>query len=502
MKEQGSGPELSCREQPIVVAIDLGAESCRVSLLRWNDHRPEVVIVHRFPNGPTQRGNELRWDMDAIWDGIEEGLRRSADLASGEIASIAVDGWAVDYVLLDDEGQASAPPFCYRDLRTVVAEEEAHRKISVERLYALTGVQRLRFNTIYQLYADKLSGKSTSTPWINLPEYILYRLGGRRVSEYTNATHTGLVNIRTKTWCEEIFAALELDITAAPELVSPGTEIGKLRGPLASLPAFQNTLLIAPACHDTASAIAGIPASGSEWGYISSGTWSLVGAVLPVACTSADAYEHNFTNLGAAGGEICFHTNVNGMWLIKQCMSYWCEQDHSLEIEAVVAAAEKLAPPDALLQVDDPELLLPGNMPQRINRQRRRYKLAELTESPSAAPVFANLIFHSLAARYAEVLSSVREITGRELREIYVVGGGSRNRFLNRLTEETTGLRVSPGHVESSTIGNFSIQLAVLNRQGAPASPSAEDINSWALMFKDAEFIQAMRTVEVKPAKR
>jgi rhamnulokinase len=489
MTDENSEALPSQRQRCTVVAIDLGAESCRVSLLRWNGPLPEMVIVYRFPNGPVQHGNELRWNLDAIEAGVEEGLRRSAALAPEGIDAVAVDGWAVDYVRLDREGRAIAAPFCYRDERTVAAEEKAHREISVEKLYKLTGVQNLRFNTVYQLYADRLSGAYADVPWINLPEYVLHKLGGRRVSEYTNATHTSLVDVQTKSWCEEIFAALDLDIFSAPELVLPGTEIGKLSGTLANLPAFRDTRLIAPACHDTASAIAGISTSGSEWAYISSGTWSLVGTVLPSACTGNGAFEHGFTNLGAAGGKICFHTSVNGMWLIKQCMLHWLEQGHSLEIDEIIAAAEKLPPPAAVLRVDDPELLLPGNMPERINKQRRRHGSAAISESPSAAPVFANLIFHSLAARYAEVLSSLSAITGRTLHEICIVGGGSRNQFLNRLTEEASGLRVSVGHVESSTIGNFAIQLSALNRQERSTPLSAREISSWTQVLNGAKCV-------------
>ena len=466
-------------ERRAVVAIDLGAESCRVSLLRGNGDAPEVTLAHRFPNGPVQCGNDLRWDLDAIWSGINEGLRRAAALAPEGIASIGVDGWAVDYVRLSPDGKPLAPPFCYRDPRNAAAEAHALQKISAERLYRLTGVQSLSFNTVYQLCADNAAGISPSAPWINLPEYILYRLGGRKVSEYTNATHTGLVDLNTKNWCPEIFSALGLDLAAAPELVPSGTYLGRLSGPLAALPAFCNTRLIAPACHDTASAIAGIPAGHSNWAYISSGTWSLVGAVLPRACAEDNARQRGFTNLGAAGGGVCYHVNVNGMWLLSQCMKRWREQGASLELDSLIADAEKLPPPGPLLQVDDPELLLPGDMPHRINLQRGRLGLAALPESPSSAPAFASLIFHSLAARYAEILSALPTRPN----EVFIVGGGSRNQFLNRLTEQAAGIRVSTGQVESSTIGNFAIQLAALNQ---PTQPNAENIAFWARVLKDA----------------
>jgi rhamnulokinase len=443
-------------------------------------------MVHRFANGPLQFGDELRWDLDTICAGVEEGLRRCADLAPEGIASIAVDGWAVDYVRLDAQGRPSALPFCYRDQRTVAATDQVHRKLSADRLYSLTGIQSLRINTIYQLYADQMVGSPSNEPWLNLPEYVLYHLGGRRVAEYTNATHAGLVHAQTKTWCAEIFHALDLAPSAAPEIVPPGTDVGILRGPLANLPAFRNTRLIAPACHDTASAIAGIAAEGNAWAYISSGTWSLVGAVLDTPLTGNNAREHNFSNLGAATGGICFHRNINGMWILKQCIETWSEC--RFDPAELAAAAERLPVPDALLSLDDPGLLMPGNMPALINGQLRQRGFGVIPEAPEAAPVFANLIFHSLAARYAEVLSDLREVTGREFQQIHIVGGGSRNRFLNHLTEKTTGLKVFAGHVESSTIGNFAIQMAVLNRpMGDASNLTARQISEWAALLKNTQ---------------
>lgn len=472
------------QERRAIVAIDLGAESCRVSLLRWLDLSPQVIIVHRFPNGPMQSGNELRWDLNAICAGVEEGLARCAYLAPEGITSIAVDGWAVDYVRLDAQGCPSPLPFCYRDQRTAEAEERVHRKLSADYLYSLTGIQNLRINTIYQLYADRIAGLPASMPWLNLPEYVLYRLGGRRISEYTNATHTGLLDARTKTWCKEIFNALDLDLSAAPELVPPGTDVGTLRGPLADLPEFRSTRLIAPACHDTASAIAGIASKGDPWAYISSGTWSLAGALLDAPLTSSDAHERGFSNLGAAGGRICFHCNVNGMWILKQCIDSW--RDRNFDPADLAAAAERLPPPEALLHLDDPDLLLPANMPARINAQLQRRGFAAIPQTSEAAPAFASLIFHSLAARYAEVLSGLREVTGREFQQIHIVGGGSRNHFLNILTEKATRLKVSAGHIESSTIGNFAIQLAALEQLECVArSPTARQIAEWAGILKN-----------------
>jgi rhamnulokinase len=478
MTPEGAGAP---QEKLATVAVDLGAESCRVSLLRWSGGSPRITLVHRIANGPVAQGEQLRWNLQAICAGVEEGLRRCARIAVEGIASIAVDGWATDYVRLNGEGVASADPFCYRDPRTIAAERAVHERIDVHRLYALTGLQRLRFNTVYQLYADQMAGIPASVPWINLPEYVLYRLGGRRVAEYTNATHTGLVSVAAKTWCAEVFDAVGLDPAAAPELVPPGTVLGVLRGPLADLPALRSTRLIAPACHDTASATAGIPGSTDESGFISSGTWSLVGSLLDRPCNTPQAFEKDFTNQGAVAGRISFHKNVNGMWLLRQCIEHWNGLGRQWSVPELIAQADGLAPPDQVFNVDEGELMLPGNVPARINEQRRQAGLDPLSEAAENAPAFTSLILHSLAARYAEVFRDLTAVTGKRLRQLYIVGGGSRNALLNRLTQDATGLEVRCGYVESATIGNLAIQLAVGDGAAhAQRSPDAKEIQRWA----------------------
>jgi rhamnulokinase len=466
------------------IAVDLGAESCRVSLLRWQEGEPEITLVHRFSNAPRENEGGLHWDLTMIEAGLEVGLRRCAAIASEGIRSIAVDGWAVDYVRVDADGVALADPFCYRDERTVKAERALHRKIGAERLRELTGVQLIRINTLYQLYADQLQGLPEGRQWLNLPEYILSRWGGARVAEHTNATHTQMVELYQRQWCREIFNAAHLDLAGAAKIVPPGTEVGKLNGTLAELPGLRDTVLIAPACHDTASAIAGIPATGNDWAYISSGTWSLVGTLLEQPRNGEAAAEENFTNLGAVGGRICFHKNVNGMWLIRQCIEKWVVDGRTWTVPELVAAAERIAKPHGLLDVDDPDLLLAERMPQRINAQRVRKGLEALDESPENAPVFASLIFHSLAARYARVLERVAFHSGKRLKRLFVVGGASQNDYLNRLTKEATGLELFRGAAESSTVGNFAVQLAVLEgSRDAVTGAYAEQVSRWAGLF-------------------
>jgi rhamnulokinase len=468
-------------DQRALIAVDLGAESCRVSLLRWVDRKAVVELVHRFANAPREVDGELRWDLTMIEAGLEYGLRKCAEIASEGVRSIAVDGWAVDYVWVDTDSKALADPFCYRDQRTVDAEWSLHRKISPRRLRELTGIQLMRINTLYQLHADASQRRLGELQWLNLPEYILSRLGGACVAEHTNATHTQMMELDSRQWCREIFQAADLDLACAPKLVPPGTEVGRLTGPLAELPTLRDTTLIAPACHDTASAIAGIPATGDDWAYISSGTWSLVGTLLEEPRNDATAREENFTNLGAVGNRICFHKNVNGMWLIRQCIEKWAEDGRVWTVPEIVAAAEKVVKPDGLLDVDDADLLLAGHMPQRINAQRVRKGFVPLDESPANAPAFASLIFHSLAARYASVLERVAFHSGKKLSRLFVVGGASQNDFLNRLTQEATGLELFRGSTESATLGNFAVQLAVLEgKRDAVSGASVDLVSQWA----------------------
>jgi rhamnulokinase len=453
-----------------LVAVDLGAESCRVSLLSWVDRKPHITVVHRFPNAPRTVGDEgsLHWDLKMVEDGVWLGLERAAKMAPQGIRSIAVDGWGVDYVRLGNDGLPLADPYCYRDIRTVAAEDYLHRHISAARMHEITAVTALRINTLYQLHADRLTNMPAGRGWIQLPEYLLYRLGGRPVSERTLAAHTQLVDVDKGTWSPEIFTAADLDISKAPEIVEPGTDVGQLSGPLAELPAYKATRLIAPATHDTASAIAGIPAVGDDWAYISSGTWSLVGALVKKPIRTAQAMAEGFTNLAGAGGLTCFHVNVNGMWLLRQSMVEWEKAGREFDVGWLVAEAEKQSAPAAIFH--------------RINTSLQRAGHAPLDESPEAAPAFANVIFHSLAARYKQVLENISGHTGKRLKRVFIVGGGSRNQYLNRLIAERTGFSVHCGSAESSTIGNFAIQMAVLAGHEAP---SAEVISEYATELAD-----------------
>jgi rhamnulokinase len=459
-------------DQRALVAIDLGAESCRVSLLRWSSDGPAIELVHRFPNHAIDRPDGLRWDIQHILSELERGLTACATIATEGIRSIAVDGWAVDYIRLDAQSNPVADPFCYRDQRTLTSEPQLHQRLSAERMRDITGIQLLRINTAYQLFADNETARPLR--WLNLPEYILHHLGGRPVSEHTNASHTQLLDLNGR-WSPEILAATDTLLETAPELVAPGTDLGALSGPLSSLPAFAHTRLLAPACHDTASAVASIPDTNDDWAYISSGTWSLVGTVLTAPINTQLARSENFTNLRGVDNTFCFHKNVNGMWLLRQCLEAWnhAPTQTPLTITHLIHEAATIPPRNYTLDIDDPDLVLPGHMPDRINEQLRRRGLPELDPTPHHAPELASFLFHSLAARYAEVLLNVATITGKNLQRLYIMGGGSQNELLNRLTAEATGLEVIRAGTECSTLGNFAAQLAALEPIHQPRPTAA-----------------------------
>ncbi len=465
-------------QEPARVAIDLGAESCRVSLLRWEGGKPRIEVVHRIPNGPVHRDDSLRWPIDAILAGLEQGLRKAAIAAPEGIASIGVDSWGVDYVRLAPDGRPLQEPFCYRDERTIATKDAADRMIAPFDLYQITGVLPLRINTVYQLLADPAAGIDAHAPWVMMPEFVLYSLGARRVSEYTHATHTGLVDLKTGNWSQEVFRRLNIPIDAAPPIVHAGTQVGQLKGPLAELDAFRETQLIVPACHDTASAIAGIPNSLGSTAYISSGTWSLVGTLTTVPVTTRQAFDSGYTNLGAATGDLMFHSLINSMWVLKQCMDGWAAQGRVWKIEDIVRQATECSISTGLLDMDAEALMLDTEMPQRINGELTRLGFNPIPDVPGNEAIFARVIFESLSMRYAAALASLEKMLGRKLTAIHMLGGANRNKLLVQLTEQRTGLPVEIGETESSTIGSLAVQLASSEAGGEPIRPEA--VRQWA----------------------
>ena len=469
-------------QEPARVAIDLGAESCRVSLLRWIDDKPNIEVIHRIPNGPVHEGGSLHWSLTRILAGLEDGLRKAAAAAPEGIASIGADSWSVDYVRLGPDGNMLREPFCYRDERTAKSKEAADRIISPLEIFQRTGAYPHKLNSVYQLMADPAAGIDASAPWVMMPEFVLYWLSGKRVAEYTNATHTGLVNLKAGAWDAELFETLGLVVEAAPPLVATGTALGTLQGPLKELSAFRQTVIVAPATHDTASAIAGIAGDLSAAAYISSGTWSLVGTVTQTPVTTQHAFDAGYTNIGAAAGGLLFHSLINSMWVLKQCRDSWAAAGRPWPIEKLVQEAAACDAGTGVLDVGAETLMLDTDMPQRINSELKRLGFDEIPDVAGNEPLFARTIFESLALRYASALANLEKMLGRRLERIHMIGGATRNKLLIELTERQTGLKVEIGETESSTVGNLAAQLAASEAGGKRVTPEA--VRKWSKVLR------------------
>ncbi len=445
-----------------VVAVDLGAESGRLVLCRWDGGEGTLEEVHRFPNAPQQVENHLVWDLDRIWEEILRGLLKAAAKTRGHIDSIGVDGWGVDYALLDADGARIGHALCYRDARNVPAMQKVYARIPPDRIYEITGIQFMPFNTIYQLTAhlEEFPHEwERAVRWLTLPEYFQYRLTGVAVQEYTEASTTQLLDVRTRAWSPEIASALGLDLNKFPPIVQAGTVLGKVLPEVGREVGLENTRVIAPACHDTGSAVAGIPFPHEGLAFISSGTWSLVGTVLLHPVVRGDQ-GRNFTNEGGVAGSIRFLQNVIGLWLLQECLREWNAQGQNLTAAGLAALCMETSLEGPYFHAEETAYLAPGNMVERINAGLRAAGFAEERRRPELAAI----IFRSLARRYAAVVGELGKLSGKSIKRICIVGGGVKNEALNRLTELATGVEVVRGPSESTAAGNIAVQIAALEK--------------------------------------
>lgn len=398
--------------------------------------RLELTELHRFPNPPVDDGATLRWDVQRLYAEMQRALKMAP-----RVESMGVDTWAVDYALLDRDGALLENPFHYRDRRTEGMMERLCAKIPRERLYAITGIQFLQINTLFQLCATPLDRAESL---LTIPDLLNYWLTGRRAAEYTNATTTQLLDARTREWSWELIDELNFPRRIFQPVVEPGTRLGEHRG----IP------VIAPACHDTGSAVAAIAMTPASV-YLSSGTWSLLGAELEQPILTPLALERNFTNEGGVCGTIRFLKNIAGLWLLQASVKAWSAEGHNFSYAELMDAAAKEPASRSIVDPDHPSFLNPPDMPRAI----AAYCQANGLAVPQTPPAFARAILESLALKYRDVLRSLEEVTGRRFEEIRVVGGGSRNRLLNQLTADATGRVVIAGPVEATALGNIAMQM-------------------------------------------
>lgn len=450
-------------DKSLFIAVDLGAGSGRVFLAGLSEGEFLLEQTHRFHYPPRRVDGHLRWDIQHIWAEIKTGLAAAAKRASElqrPIHSIGVDSWAVDYGLLDANGNIIEDPICYRDERTANALEEVFAKIPRAEIYAKTGIQFLTLNTLFQLHAHNKEGFSARADKLLLiPDLINFLLTGNAVTEYTNATTMQLVNAQTREWDDELIARLNLPRHLFTEIISAGAEIGTLRSEFADELNLHGVKVVAPATHDTGSAVAGAPLP-ENWAYISSGTWSLVGVELAEPLINAETTLHNFTNEGGAFGTIRFLKNVMGMWLLESCRKEWQEQGIATDYEKLLSDVVALLETTALLFPDDERLFNPPNMLAAMQTQAQETG-ENWSDNPAA---ITKTILDSLAFRYASVIRTIEKLTGNSINGVQIVGGGSQNNYLNQATANACGKPVLAGPIEATVIGNILVQAVTAER--------------------------------------
>ncbi|QMU78412.1 rhamnulokinase [Streptacidiphilus sp. PB12-B1b] len=435
-------------------AADLGATSGRVIVGRVGRNNLDLTEVHRFPNTPVQLPTGLHWDILRLYQGVLDGLREAARTA--EIASIGIDSWAVDYGLLDAHGALLANPYHYRDPRTRAAVEDVWARIPAADLYRITGLQHLDFNTVYQLAAaSETSQLAAARTLLLIPDLLAHWLTGSIGAEITNASTTGLYDSRTGTWSKPVLAALGLDPGLLPPLRRPGDRIGTLLPHPADhtgLP--EATPITAVASHDTASAVAAVPATGDDFAYISCGTWSLAGLELDAPVLTDASRTANFTNELGIDNTVRYLRNIMGLWLLSESQRAWETKGLPTQLPVLLAQAAQAKPFAAVVDPDAPEFLAPGDMPARL----AAYCARTGQNLPDSQGAVVRCILESLALAHRHTLRQAADLAGRDIKVVHLVGGGSRNDLLCQLTADATGLPVLAGPTEATALGNVLVQ--------------------------------------------
>ena len=436
-----------------VAAVDLGATSGRVILGHVDDGELRLEEVARFANAPVRTPDGLHWSITELYRDVVEGLAEAVRRAP-HLASIGIDSWAVDYALLR-EGRMLGEPYSYRDDRNLAAVELVHERVSAAELYARNGLQHLPFNTLFQLTADRVAGSlERADSFLLIPDLFAFWLTGRSVAERTNASTTGLVEVSSGEWDTALMERLELPANLARGLVDPGTVLGPLLPSALRGTGATDAVVTTVGSHDTASAVVAVPSTDRDVAYISCGTWSLVGVELDRPVVTEASRLAGFTNEGGVDGRVRFLHNVMGLWLLSESVREWEKSGERVDLGELLAAAEQVTSEVPVFDADDPVFLAPGGMPERIAAWFGERGL----RAPGSRAELVRSILVSLAEAYARTIRAASELSGVPVRTVHLVGGGSQNTLLCRLTAEATGLPVVAGPVEATAIGNVLVQ--------------------------------------------
>lgn len=447
------------------LAFDLGAESGRAVIGEFDGQRFHLREVHRFPNGPVNILGSLFWDVPRLLGEIKAGLR----ICAGEgvqIEGVGIDTWGVDFGLLGRGDVLLGNPYHYRDERTNGMIEEACRRVPREEIFEQTGIQFMQLNTLFQLLAMSVQGSpllEMAETLLMMPDLFNFWLTGRKASEFSIATTTQFYDPRRREWAKPLLQRLGLPTEILTEIIEPGTVLGPLHPSVADDVGLRGVQVIAPACHDTGSAVAAVPAQVDDYVYISSGTWSLMGAEIREPVINKTALEYNFTNEGGVCGTFRLLKNIMGLWLVQESRRTWAREGDELSYDAITQMAEQAKPFKAFVEPDDVSFLPPGDMPARI----RAFCQRTGQEAPESRGEVIRVALESLALKYRWVLEKLEEMLGKRMHVIHIVGGGSRNRLLSQFTASATKRRVLCGPVEATALGNVMMQTIAHGRLGS-----------------------------------
>jgi len=442
-----------------VTAVDLGASGGRVMVgVVGAGDQLKLREMHRFPNVPVRVLGTLHWDILALFQGVLDGVRAAA--GAGDVASVAIDAWGVDYGLLDSRGVLLGNPVHYRDTRTEGVPGRVLRQVPAAELYAITGIQQLPLNTIFQLAAAAGTPQlAAARTLLMIPDLLAFWLTGQAGAEMTNASTTQLYDVRAQTWATSVMTRVGIPPEIFPPLRRPGDTIGELLpGIIAEAGLAAPVPVLAVGSHDTASAVVGVPAHGADFAYVSCGTWSLVGMELPGPVLTEASRRANFTNETGIDGTVRYLRNVMGLWLLQESVRTWSARGMPADLDTLLAAAARAPALRAVVNPDDPDFLTPGDMPGRIAHACRRTG----QEPPAGQAATVRCILDSLALAHRRAIAEVQELSGRHADTVHLVGGGARNSLLCQLTADACGLPVVAGPVEAAALGNVLVQARAL----------------------------------------
>lgn len=434
------------------LAIDLGAESGRTIVGSLDEGKLTLTETHRFANGPARLNDGLHWDVLRLWSDIRDGIGKSKN-----IESIGLDTWAIDFALLDKNNSLISNPFHYRDARTDNMMNAAFKRMPRAQIFNHTGIQFMQINTLYQLLAmveQKSPLFEIAKTFLTIPDLFNYWLTGELTNEFTNATTTQCFDPRKRDWSASVLAAMEIPSHLFKPVTDSGTQIGTLIPSVAEETGAGPVPVILPACHDTGSAVVAVPARNENFAWLSSGTWSIMGAEVSEPCLNEKALDYNFTNEGGVFGRWRLSKNIMGLWLVQECRREWMRQGAEISFESLTQLA---AESEAFLSVIDPdvdEFLHPGDMPTRI----QKFCVETNQRVPQTKGQIIRVALESIALKYRLVLERLEELTGKHLDPIHIIGGGTKNNLLNQFTADSTGRTVITGPVEATAIGNILMQ--------------------------------------------